>query len=80
MNNSLFEQLLYAEEGDALDFKQEQYAFVRATDEEKSEIVKDILGFANAWKRSTAYILIGVKDVRGDRGIVTGQYCPVERF
>jgi hypothetical protein len=37
-----------------------------------SEILKDILGFANAWRRSEAYILIGVEDVRGGRGNVVG--------
>ena len=37
MNDDLFEQLLYEEEGSTLDFKSEQYKFVKATDEEKSE-------------------------------------------
>lgn len=72
MNNGLFERLLYEEESTTLDFKEEQYPFVKATDEEKSELLKDILGFANAWRRSEAYILIGVKDVRGGRGNVVG--------
>lgn len=72
MTNELFEQLLYEEESPTLDFKKEQYRFVKATDEEKSELLKDILGFANAWRRSDAYILIGVEDVRGGRGNVVG--------
>jgi len=33
---------------------------------------KDVLGFANAWRRSEAYILIGVQDVRGSRSDVIG--------
>ena len=46
--------------------------FSRCPEEDKSEIVKDILGFANAYRRSAAYILIGVKEVRGGRSIVNG--------
>jgi predicted HTH transcriptional regulator len=72
MNNDLFEQLLYEEESTSLDFKREQYRFVRATEDEKSELLKDILGFANAWRRSDAYILIGIEDVRGGRGHTLG--------
>ena len=72
MNNELFEQLLYEEENPSLDFKRDQYRFAKATEDEKSELLKDILGFANAWRRSEAYILIGVDDVRGGRGDVVG--------
>jgi hypothetical protein len=72
MTNDLFEQLLYEEENASLDFKRDQYRFARATEDEKSELLKDILGFANAWRRSDAYILIGVDDVRGGRGATLG--------
>jgi Putative DNA-binding domain len=72
MNNELFERLLYEEESDTLDFKRDQYRFVKASDTEKSDLLKDILGFANAWRRSEAYIVIGVEDVRGGRGNVVG--------
>ncbi len=72
MENELFERLLYEEENATLDFKKEQYRFVKANDQEKSELLKDILGFVNAWRRSEAYILIGVEDFRGGRGNVVG--------
>lgn len=72
MNNELFERLLYEEESTTLDFKKEQYRFVKANEDEKAELLKDILGFANAWRRSRAYILIGVEDIRGGRGKVIG--------
>ena len=72
MNNEVFERLLYEEEGTTIDFKKEQYRFVKATEQEKSELLKDILGFANAWRRSEAYILVGVEEVRGGRGKVVG--------
>ena len=72
MNRVLFEQLIYEEEGPTLDFKKEQYRFVKATDDEKSELLKDILGFANVFRRTEAFIVIGVKDVRGGRGNVVG--------
>lgn len=72
MNNQLFERLLYEEENTTLDFKKEQYRFAKVPQEEKSELLKDILGFANAWRRAEAYILIGVEEVRGGRGNVIG--------
>ena len=72
MTNELFESLLYEEEGTTIDFKKEQYRFVKATDEEKSELLKDILGFANAFRRSATYILIGVEEVRGGKSNVLG--------
>ncbi|MBI4910940.1 MAG: ATP-binding protein [Acidobacteria bacterium] len=72
MTKELFESLLYEEEGTTIDFKKEQYRFVKASDEEKSELLKDILGFANAWRRSNTYILIGVEEVRGGKSHVIG--------
>ncbi|OEU72704.1 MAG: hypothetical protein BA869_01435 [Desulfuromonadales bacterium C00003107] len=72
MDKALFERLLYEEENSLLDFKEGQYRFVKAGEDEKSELLKDILGFANAWRRSEAYILIGVEDIRGGRGNVKG--------
>jgi hypothetical protein len=72
MKTQLLESLLYEEESPTLDFKKEQYPFSKASDEEKSELVKDILGFANAWRRSDAYILIGVEEVRGGKSEVIG--------
>jgi len=69
---SIFESLLFEEEGTTIDFKKEQYRFVKASDEEKSELLKDIMGFANAWRRSKTYILIGVEEVRGGKSNVLG--------
>jgi len=68
----LIDQLLFEEEGDSLDFKSEQYRFSGATDKDKSELLKDIIAFANAWRRTDAYILIGVKEVKGGRSEVVG--------
>lgn len=72
MNDQQFEQLLFEEESTTLDFKKAQYPFAKASDDEKSELLKDILGFANAWRRADAFILIGVEDVRGGRSYVVG--------
>lgn len=72
MDNALFEKLLYEEETSTLDVKVQQYPFAKATDDDKSELLKDILGFVNAWRRSDAYILIGVEEVRGSRSNVVG--------
>jgi hypothetical protein len=70
MTDGLFESLLHEEEGSSLDFKRDQYPCV--SDDDKSELIKDMLAFANAWRRSTAYILVGVEEVKGSRGIVHG--------
>ena len=66
------ESLLNMEEGPALDFKQQQYRFNRTSAQEKSELLKDILAFANSQRYRTAYILIGVKEVKGRRSEVVG--------
>ena len=68
----LLERLLHEAEGTSLDFKSAQYPFEHATDEEKSELVKDILALTNSWRRTTAYILIGVEEVKGGRSNVVG--------
>ena len=72
MDNVTFEQLLHAEESNTLDFKQQQYLFVQAAKEHKAELLKDILGFANASRECDAFILIGVREVRGGRSEVVG--------
>ncbi|WP_216901154.1 helix-turn-helix domain-containing protein [Synechococcus sp. CCY 9618] len=72
MDEEFLISLLYEEEGATLDFKREQYRFANATNEDKSELLKDILGFANAWRRADAYVLVGVEEVRGGKSIVHG--------
>ena len=72
INDELIENLLYGEEGVDLDFKRDQYKFVKASDEEKGEMLKDIIAFANSWRRSDAFILIGVKEIKGARSEVIG--------
>ena len=72
LDSELLEGLLHEPEGTSLDFKSTQYPFEHATDKEKSELLKDILAFANSWRRTTAYILIGVDEVKGGRSNVVG--------
>lgn len=62
MDERLIRDLLRKTESDALDFKRDQYPFAGQSDELKSELLKDIISFANAWKDSDAYILIGVRE------------------
>lgn len=66
------EGLLQEAESTTLDFKSEQYPFAGATDIQKSELVKDILALANAFARTDAFILIGVKEMQGARAEVVG--------
>lgn len=72
IDNTIIDSLLYGEEGVDLDFKRDQYKFLRATDDEKGELLKDILSFVNSWRRSDAFILIGIEEVKGGRCKVYG--------
>lgn len=60
--DSYLEPLLWRSEGDDLDFKRDQYGCDRANDDERSELVKDILAMANAWRTDDAFILVGVDE------------------
>lgn len=62
MNNSFLGLWAYASEGDALDFKREQYKFIDATEIEKSELLKDILAMINSWRQDVGYIVVGIED------------------
>ena len=72
MDLELLEQLLHEPESQSLDFKQAQYRFERASERDRSELLKDVLAFANSWRRTPAYVLIGVKEIKGGRGQVIG--------
>ncbi len=74
----LIESLLWESEGPALDFKSRQYALADATDDQKSELVKDILAFANAFRRGDAFILVGVNETKGGRAEVVGVATQLE--
>ena len=72
LNDETLYSLLSMEEGPTLDFKREQYRFDKAADEDKAELLKDILAFANAHRYRTAHILVGVEEVTGGRSKVFG--------
>lgn len=72
IRSDFIEGLLLADEDVSLDFKREQYAFVGADKGSKSELLKDVLAFVNAFRRADAYILIGVEETRGGRSTVVG--------
>lgn len=69
---ALVEELLYGSEGVDLDFKRDQYPFDGASDLEKAELLKDVLAFSNAFRRSDAFILIGVDEASGGRPKLVG--------
>jgi hypothetical protein len=72
LDTALIESLLHQTEGSFLDFKRDQYPFDGANEDQKSELVKDILAFANAWRQTDAHILIGVEEVQGGRSVPVG--------
>ena len=71
MDEALLDQLLREGEGNHLDYKRE-VAFVGATDEQKSKLLKDILAFANAWGDRDRHILVGVDHTPGKPATVVG--------
>lgn len=72
IDNQLLDALRYKSEGTDLDFKSTQYRFAGGNESEKSEMLKDILAIANAWREGTGYILLGFKDNRPDLAEVVG--------
>jgi len=72
ISKDFINSLLDEEESTILDFKRDQYKFSNSTPFEKSELLKDILSFCNARRRTDAYILIGVKEVKGGKSKVFG--------
>ena len=62
LTDDQLEQLRYKGEGSDLDYKADRYPFASATEDAKSELLKDILAMANAHRDGTAYILIGFKE------------------
>ena len=62
LTDELLEQLRYKGEGPDLDYKSERPSFIKASDDEKSELLKDILALANAHRDGVAYILFGFKE------------------
>ncbi len=72
MDDTLLDGLRYKSEGTDLDFKAAQYRFVRGSEADKCELLKDILAIANSWRSSTGYILIGFKDSQPHPAEVVG--------
>lgn len=62
ITRGFIESLLKEDEGIQLDFKLGQYPFAGADDETKSELLKDLLAFANTTRTRDAFILIGVDE------------------
>ncbi len=64
--------LLQRSEGDTLDFKRDNYRFKNGSDDDKSELLKDILALANAWKATDGCIIVGVEEVNGKAASLPG--------
>ncbi|MDR7336274.1 ATP-binding protein [Roseateles asaccharophilus] len=72
MIDTLIAGLRYKAEGTDLDFKSAQYRFSGASDDDKSEILKDILAIANAWRDGDGHILLGFKQRQGQPAETVG--------
>lgn len=62
----LIRELVLEGESNRLDFKRDQYRFVELSgpdvDKEKAKLLKDVLAFANAFRKDPAFILVGVDE------------------
>lgn len=72
MIDDLLNSLRYKSEGTDIDFKSAQYRFIGASEDDKSEMLKDILAMANSWREGPGYILLGFKDRRPHPAEVVG--------
>ena len=78
MNPPDITTLLNMTESESFDFKSDQYKFYGATEEEKAELLKDIVAFANAWKTGDAFVVIGVLEKNGRKDKVVGVTTPLK--
>ena len=77
ITRGFIESLLKENEGIQLDFKLRQYPFAGADDETKSELLKDLLAFANTTRTRDAFILIGVDEaIRNTEG--SAKVCGIQ--
>lgn len=72
LTNELLTALRYKSEGTDIDFKSAQYRFIGVSEDDKAEMLKDILAIANAWRDGPGYILLGFKDQRPHPAQVVG--------
>lgn len=70
--HELLSTLRYRSEGADIDFKAAQYRFLGGSEEDKAEMLKDILAMANSWRDEPAYILLGFRDQRPHPAEVVG--------
>ena len=72
MMDELLTALRYKSEGTDIDFKSAQYRFINGSEDDKGELLKDILAISNAWRDGPGYILLGFKDRRPHPAEVVG--------
>ena len=65
-------QLCLQGESNCVDYKRAQYAFIGGTDDQKAELLKDVLCFANSFRKMPAYIIIGVDEEPSGIGSICG--------
>ncbi|WP_406908151.1 AlbA family DNA-binding domain-containing protein [Citrobacter freundii] len=76
--HNLLNMLRYKSEGTDIDFKSAQYRFTNGSENDKSELLKDILAIANSWRDGTGYILLGFKDQRPNPAEVVGIHDSID--
>lgn len=87
MDDNLIESLLYRSEDPSVDYKSEQYVFSKQDlpedglakqektawlEAKKSELLKDVLAMANAWREGPAYILLGFRENKPHQPTLVG--------
>jgi hypothetical protein len=72
LTDELLTALRYKSEGTDIDFKSAQYRFIGGSEDDKAEMLKDVLAMANAWRDAPGYILLGFRDQRPHPAEVVG--------
>lgn len=68
----LLERLLRESASDTLVFRAGEYKFEGALNLEKSQLLRDVIGMANSWRRADSFILVGVEQSQSGNPKILG--------
>lgn len=67
MTEEKFEKLISSEEGRLIDFKRTQYRLINGNSNDLAKFIKDIISFTNTIREESAYIILGIEDISGEK-------------
>jgi len=73
MDKKKFEELINRAESHKIDFKSQQYDIIKdKTGEKTAEFIKDIISFTNTIRNESAYIILGIEELKDGTKIFHG--------